>query len=72
MPGVNILVVDDVPQNVRLLEAVLTANGYSVTTASSGPAALEQVAAGEGGEAGIDDARKGAVDQVEQRCEFLQ
>jgi class 3 adenylate cyclase/CheY-like chemotaxis protein len=45
MSGVNILVVDDVPQNVRLLEAVLTANGYSVTTASSGPAALEQVAA---------------------------
>jgi adenylate cyclase len=41
----RILVVDDVPQNVRLLEAVLTAHGYSVTSASSGPEALEKVAA---------------------------
>ncbi len=39
----RILVVDDVPQNVRLLEAVLTANGFAVTSASSGPEALEQV-----------------------------
>jgi class 3 adenylate cyclase/CheY-like chemotaxis protein len=41
----KILVVDDVPQNVRLLEAVLTAHGYSVTSASSGPEALEKVSA---------------------------
>jgi class 3 adenylate cyclase/CheY-like chemotaxis protein len=36
-----ILVVDDLPQNVRLLEAVLSAHGYRVVTASSGRAALE-------------------------------
>ena len=40
----RVLVVDDVPQNVRLLEAVLVSNGYSVTPASSGPEALEKVA----------------------------
>jgi adenylate cyclase len=39
----RILVVDDIPQNVRLLEAVLTANGFAVTSASSGPEALERV-----------------------------
>lgn len=39
------LVVDDVPQNVRLLEAILTANGYMVTSAGSGPEALEKVRA---------------------------
>ncbi len=39
----TILVVDDVPQNVRLLEAVLTTNGFAVTSASSGPEALERV-----------------------------
>lgn len=39
----KILVVDDVPQNVRLLEALLVSHGYSVTTASSGPEALEKV-----------------------------
>lgn len=32
------------PQNVRLLEALLASHGYSVTTASSGPEALEKVA----------------------------
>ena len=37
-----VLVVDDVPQNVRLLEAVLTANDFAVTSASSGPEALER------------------------------
>ena len=36
----TILVVDDVPQNVRLLEAVLEPRGYDVVTASDGPAAL--------------------------------
>ena len=32
-----ILAVDDLPQNTRLLEAILSANGYAVTSASSGP-----------------------------------
>jgi CheY-like chemotaxis protein len=41
----RVLVVDDVPQNIRLLEAVLTSNGYSVTSASSGADALDKVAA---------------------------
>ena len=40
----RVLVVDDVPQNTRLLEAVLTRHGYEVVAASSGSAALEQVA----------------------------
>jgi adenylate cyclase len=39
----KILVVDDVPQNVRLLEAVLASNGFAVTSASSGPEALAHV-----------------------------
>ena len=37
----TILVVDDQPQNVRLLEAVLAPNGYDVIHAASGAAALE-------------------------------
>jgi adenylate cyclase len=37
----RILVVDDVPENVRLLEAVLQANGYDVVSASDGRGALE-------------------------------
>jgi class 3 adenylate cyclase/CheY-like chemotaxis protein len=41
----RILVVDDLPQNVRLLEAVLSSNGYLVTSASNGPDALEAIAA---------------------------
>jgi len=41
----KVLVVDDVPQNVRLLEAVLTSNGFAVISASSGPEALERVVA---------------------------
>ncbi len=40
----RILVVDDVPENVRLLEAVLTPHGYDVLTAGDGIAALELVA----------------------------
>jgi adenylate cyclase len=39
-PG-RILVVDDVPENVRLLEAVLEAQGYEVVSATDGAAALE-------------------------------
>jgi adenylate cyclase len=40
----RILVVDDVPENVRLLEAVLAPRGYEVVTANDGVAALELVA----------------------------
>ena len=40
----TILVVDDLPQNVRLLEAVLAPRGYDVCRASSGEEALETVA----------------------------
>lgn len=43
-PAPRILVVDDMPANVRLLEAVLQPAGFSVTSASSGPEALERVA----------------------------
>ena len=41
----KILVVDDVPQNVRLLEAVLAPRGYQVLTANDGISALELVEA---------------------------
>jgi adenylate cyclase len=41
--GGRILVVDDMPANVRLLQAVLEPAGYSVLTASSGHEALERV-----------------------------
>ena len=36
-----ILVVDDVPENVRLLEAVLEGEGYDVVSSTDGLAALE-------------------------------
>ena len=36
-----VLVVDDVAQNVRLLEAVLSPKGFRVATASSGEQALD-------------------------------
>jgi DNA-binding response OmpR family regulator len=39
----RILVVDDVPANVRLLEAVLSSRGYEVVTATDGLAALRLV-----------------------------
>jgi adenylate cyclase len=39
----KILVVDDVPENVRLLEAVLGARGYGVVSATNGRSALELV-----------------------------
>src|SRR5215471_16298562 len=41
----RILVVDDVPENVRLLEAVLTTRGYEVLTAHDGVEALAAVEA---------------------------
>jgi adenylate cyclase len=40
----KILVVDDVPENVRLLEAVLVPRGYEVVMATSGEEALDIVA----------------------------
>src|SRR5262249_7165646 len=40
----RILVVDDTPQNVRLLEAILIPRGYTVVGASSGQQALDLVA----------------------------
>ncbi len=43
MPA-RVLVVDDVPANVRLLEAKLQAEYYEVLTAHDGPAALEAAA----------------------------
>jgi adenylate cyclase len=41
----KILVVDDTPHNIRLLEAVLLPRGYAVVAATSGEEALEKVAA---------------------------
>jgi CheY-like chemotaxis protein len=43
----KILVVDDIPENVRLLEAVLVPRGYEVLTATSGEEALDLVASAE-------------------------
>ena len=40
----HILVVDDVPKNVKLLADVLAARGYRVSTAASGEAALASIA----------------------------
>jgi adenylate cyclase len=42
----TVLAVDDQPQNLRLLDAVLSPRGYRVLTAESGPAALHLVAEG--------------------------
>ena len=41
----KILVVDDVPENVRLLEAVLVPRGYEVVTANDGIEALDRIEA---------------------------
>lgn len=41
----KILVVDDTPENLRLLEAVLVPRGYEVLTATSGDEALDLVSA---------------------------
>lgn len=40
----RILVVDDAPENIRLLGALLTGAGYTVTVARSGEQALERIA----------------------------
>ncbi|MEA2382842.1 MAG: adenylate cyclase [Solirubrobacteraceae bacterium] len=42
--GATILVVDDLAQNIRLLEAVLAPRGYTIVAAQSGQEALERVA----------------------------
>jgi len=39
--GARVLVVDDVPENVRLLEAMLVPRGYDVVSATDGRAALD-------------------------------
>ena len=39
----KILVVDDLPQNVKLLSDLLSVKGYAVATAASGAEALEKV-----------------------------
>jgi DNA-binding response OmpR family regulator len=44
-PTPRVLVVDDTPANVRLLEAILEPAGFAVLSASSGPEALERLAA---------------------------
>jgi CheY-like chemotaxis protein len=41
--GMSALVVDDTPVNVKLLAALLEANGFAVTIATTGEAALELV-----------------------------
>jgi adenylate cyclase len=43
----KILVVDDIPENVRLLEAVLVSRGYEVVSATNGKEALAVVASEE-------------------------
>src|SRR5687767_5053461 len=40
----RILVVDDLPANIKVLDAILVARGYEVLPAGSGPEALERVA----------------------------
>ncbi len=41
---ITVLVIDDQPQNIRLLDAVLSPRGYRVVSASSGTEALELLA----------------------------
>jgi adenylate cyclase len=45
--GATILVVDDQPQNLRLLDAILTPRGFDVRTAASGEDALKTIDAGD-------------------------
>jgi class 3 adenylate cyclase len=42
----KILVVDDTPQNIRVLDAILTPRGYTVVSATSGAEALQKVQSG--------------------------
>ncbi len=42
----RIVVIDDVAQNVKLLEQLLSLSGYEVLTAASGAAGLEKIASG--------------------------
>jgi adenylate cyclase len=44
MAGARILVVDDTPRNRKLLADLLSASGYDVVLAASGPEALQRVA----------------------------
>jgi two-component system sensor histidine kinase/response regulator len=44
-PAKRILVVDDIEDNVSLLEAILTEEGYEVHTAKNGKSALAQIEA---------------------------
>ena len=46
----RILIVDDTPMNLKLLEGILTGHGYAVSTAPSGPVAVHERAAGLAGE----------------------
>ena len=43
-PSPRILVVDDTPENIRLLDAVLSPRGYTVEAVSSGAQAVERLA----------------------------
>jgi CheY-like chemotaxis protein len=52
--GARILVVDDVPENVRQLEAVLAPRGYDVVSATDGRTALELAAVDEAGPRPVD------------------
>ena len=45
-PRPRVLVIDDTPHNIRLLEAVLVPRGYAVIPATSGAEALAKVAEG--------------------------
>ncbi len=45
-PSPKILVVDDEPRNIRVLQILLEAKGYTVITATQGQEALERVKAG--------------------------
>ncbi|WP_053094200.1 ATP-binding protein [Cellvibrio sp. pealriver] len=42
LPSLNILIADDVPQNIEVLQLMLTRNGHRITTASNGNEAFEQ------------------------------
>ena len=43
LPKLVVLLVDDVPENLELLEDVLQDNGFATKTASSGQEALDQL-----------------------------